>query len=304
MREYKKYYITLPGGELYEIERPLVMGVINVTDDSVYESSRVTTNANALRARTRQLIEDGADMIDVGACSTRPGSEPVALGEEIDRLLRSLPIIKEEAEKSERRVPVSVDSYRSAVVKACHEAVGIDIVNDISGGTLDDSMWQTVARLRLPYVLTHVKGTPRTMAAMTDYRDGVAAEVLEDMAKKLDSLRQMGVNDVIVDPGFGFAKTIEQNYQLASCLELFHSLNAPLLVGFSRKKMITEVLGCRADEALNGTTVLNTVALLAGAHILRVHDAKEACEAVRLIEALRRNSVMINKIETIDKSEI
>lgn len=304
MREYKKYYITLPGGELYEIERPLVMAVINVTDDSFYSASRVTTNANALRARTRQLIEDGADIIDVGACSTRPGSEPVALGEEIDRLLRSLPIIKEEAEKSERRVPVSVDSYRSAVVKACHEAVGIDIVNDISGGTLDDSMWQTVARLRLPYVLTHVKGTPRTMAAMTDYRDGVAAEVLEDMAKKLDSLRQMGVNDVIVDPGFGFAKTIEQNYQLASCLELFHSLNAPLLVGFSRKKMITEVLGCRADEALNGTTVLNTVALLAGAHILRVHDAKEAREAVRLIEALRRNSVMINKIETIDKSEI
>lgn len=187
-------------------------------------------------------------------------------------------------------VILSVDTYRADVARRCVEEWGADIINDISAGMLDPEMFATVARLRVPYVLMHMRGTPETMSSLTDYQN-VAAEVLEWMARRIDELRQMGVTDIIADPGFGFAKTLEQNYELLARLEAFHVLDAPLLVGVSRKRMIYTPLQCTADEALNGTTVINTIALQQGAHFLRVHDVKAAVEAVKLTTLLRQSSM-------------
>ena len=275
MQPFKPYSLNLDG-RLVTIDRPWVMGIINITPDSFYTASRVN-DEQSLIARVRQMVADGADIIDVGACSTRPGSEPVDAHGEMERLQWALTIIG-------REVPdaiVSVDTYRSVVARRCVEEWGADIINDISGGTLDGEMFRVVAGLNVPYVLTHMRGTPETMSSMTDYND-VAADVLEWMARRIDGLRQMGVADIIADPGFGFAKNLEQNYRLLACLEAYHALDAPLLVGVSRKRMIYTPLNIMPDEALNGTTVLNTLAIERGAHILRVHDVKAAVEAVKL----------------------
>ena len=284
MLPFKTYSLNLHG-RLVTIDRPWVMGIINVTPDSFYSGSRVA-GEDMLAQRVRLMLADGADVLDVGACSTRPGSDQVDEQEEMRRLQWSLQVIRSVAPD----VIVSVDTYRSHVARRCVEEWGVDIINDISGGTIDEDMFKTVARLRVPYVIMHMRGTPDTMAGLTDYGD-VAAEVLEWLARRIDTLRQMGVADVIADPGFGFAKTLEQNYELLARLEAFHALDAPLLVGVSRKRMIYTPLECDADGALNGTTVINTLALQQGAHILRVHDVKAAVEAVKLTTMMRQASI-------------
>ena len=280
MQPFKSYSLNLKG-RLVTIDRHWVMGIVNVTPDSFYSGSRVS-DEQSLVQRVRQMLAEGADVIDVGACSTRPGGEQVDAQGEMERLGWALGIIRRE----QPDVVLSVDTYRADVARSCVEQWGADIINDISGGTIDDTMFSTVATLGVPYVLMHMRGTPETMAQMTDY-ENVTGDVLEWMAHRVDDLRQRGVADVIVDPGFGFAKTVEQNYELLAGLEAFHALEAPLLVGVSRKRMIYMPLGCGADEALNGTTVLNSVALLQGAHFLRVHDVLAAIQAVRLITMLR-----------------
>lgn len=283
MLPFKTYSLNLHG-KLVTIDRPWVMGIINVTPDSFYSGSRVNDESSLIE-RVHQMIADGADIIDVGACSTRPGSEQVGGQGEMERLQWALQIIRRVAPD----VILSVDTYRANVALRCVEEWGADIINDISGGMLDKEMFTTVARLHVPYVLMHMRGTPETMSSLTDY-DNVAADVLEWMARRIDDLRQMGVADVIADPGFGFAKTVNQNYELLARLHAFHALNAPLLVGVSRKRMIYTPLGCNAEEALNGTTVINTLALQQGAHILRVHDVKAAAEAVKLVSLLHQCS--------------
>ena len=277
---FKPYSMNLRG-RLVEIDRPWVMGIVNVTPDSFYSGSRAT-DEQTLIDRVRQLIAEGADVLDIGACSTRPGSQSVDAKGEMERLQWALNIIRREAPG----VILSVDTYRADVARRCVEDWGVDIINDISGGTLDDAMFKTVAQLHVPYVLMHMRGTPDTMSSLTDY-DNVTADVLEWMARRIDDMRQMGVADIIADPGFGFAKTVEQNFELLARLEAFHALDAPLLVGVSRKRMIYTPLGCTADGALNGTTVINTLALERGAHILRVHDVRAAVEAVKLVSLMR-----------------
>lgn len=281
MLPFKPYSLNLRG-RLVTMQRPWVMGIVNITPDSFYSSSRAT-DEQTLMARVHQLLDEGADILDMGACSTRPGSDQVTASEEMDRLQWALGIIRREWSDT----ILSVDTYRADVANRCVEEWGVDIINDISGGTLDDAMFDTVARLHVPYVLMHMRGTPDTMSSLTQY-DNVTADVLEWMARRIDELRQMGVADVIADPGFGFAKTVEQNYEMLGRLEAFHALEAPLLVGVSRKRMIYTPLECTADDALNGTTIVNTLALERGAHILRVHDVRAAVEAVKLISLLRQ----------------
>ena len=288
MQPFKPYSLNLKG-QLVTIDHPWVMGIVNVTPDSFYSGSRVT-DEQTLIERVQAMIADGVDVVDVGACSTRPGSESVDAQGEMDRLEWALAVIRRVAPD----MILSVDTYRSAVARRCVEQWGVDIINDISGGTLDEKMFQTVADLRVPYVLMHMRGTPETMSRLTDY-DNVAADVLEWMARRIDELRQIGVSDIIADPGFGFAKTVEQNFELLSRLEAFHALEAPLLVGVSRKRMIYTPLDCDADHALNGTTVVNTIALMQGAHILRVHDVHAAVEAVKLVTLLRQGITQTNK---------
>ncbi len=282
MQPFRTYSLNLRG-RLVTIDRPWVMGIINVTPDSFYGQSRVN-DERTLVDRVRTMVADGADMLDVGACSTRPGSEQVDAMGEMERLQWALDLIRNEAPD----LILSVDTYRAEVARRCVEEWGVDIINDISGGTMDEAMFATVAGLHVPYVLMHMRGTPETMSSLTDYGD-VTAEVLEWMARRIDELRQMGVADVIADPGFGFAKTLEQNYEMLARLDAFHALDAPLLVGVSRKRMIYTPLACTADDALGGTTVINTIALEQGAHILRVHDVKAAAEAVKLVTLTREN---------------
>ena len=288
MQPFKPYSLNLKG-RLVTIDRPWVMGIVNVTPDSFYSSSRVGDEQTLVK-RVQAMLADGVDVIDVGACSTRPGSESVDARGEMKRLEWALAVIRRVAPD----VILSVDTYRAEVARRCVEQWGIDIINDISGGTLDEKMFRTVADLRVPYVLMHMRGTPETMSGLTDY-DNVTAEVLNWMSRRIEELRQLGVKDIIVDPGFGFAKTVEQNYELLSRLEAFHSLEAPLLVGVSRKRMIYMPLDCDASHALNGTTVVNTIALMQGAHILRVHDVRAAAEAVELVTQLRQSITQTNK---------
>lgn len=283
MQPFKPYSLNLKG-RLVTIDRPWVMGIVNITPDSFYCGSRAM-DEQTLTGRVRQLLADGADVLDVGACSTRPGSESVSEQGEMERLQWALGIIRREAPD----VIISVDTFRAEVARRCVEEWGADIINDISGGMLDQDMFATVARLQVPYVLMHMRGTPETMSTLTDY-ENVTADVLEWLARRIDELRQLGVADVIADPGFGFAKTMEQNYEMLARLDAFHALDAPLLVGVSRKRMIYTPLHCDAENALNGTTVVNTIALLHGTHILRVHDVKAAAEAVALTTLLRDNS--------------
>ena len=266
------------------ITQPLVMGILNVTPDSFYAGSRCDTPM-AIEARVGQMLDEGVDIIDIGACSTRPGAAVVTAREEMARLSRALEVVHRMAP----HMLTSVDTFRADVARHAVEQLGVGIVNDVSGGTLDPQMFATVAHLQVPYVLMHMRGTPATMQQLTDY-DNVVDDVLCDLRGKLDFLRGMGGRDVVVDPGFGFAKTVQQNYDLMARLEEFHTLNAPLLVGISRKSMIYNVLNCTPGEALNGTTVLNTVALLAGAHILRVHDVRPAVEARTLLKLMNNNN--------------
>ena len=267
-------------GRLLDLSKPLVMGILNVTPDSFYAESRMKTE-EAIRRRVRQIVEEGGSMIDVGAYSSRPGADDVSADEEMARLKRGMKIVREEAPE----IPVSVDTFRADVAKMCIEELGADIINDISGGELDKEMFHTIAKLGVPYILMHMKGTPQTMQEAPHY-DDLMKEVMLYFSEKIQQLRDLGQKDIILDPGYGFAKTLDHNYELLVHQEMLSIFELPLLVGVSRKSMIYKLLGCTPDEALNGTTALNTIALQKGASILRVHDVKEAVEVVRIVTKL------------------
>ena len=272
------HYTLNVRGRLLDLSKPQVMGILNVTPDSFYAGSRMETE-EAVRRRVRQIIAEGGSMIDVGAYSSRPGAADVSAEEEMERLRRGMRIVREEAPE----IPVSVDTFRADVAKMAVEELGVDIINDISGGELDKEMFKTVAKLGVPYILMHMKGTPQTMQQAPHY-DDLMKEVMLYFAEKVQQLRDLGQKDIVLDPGYGFAKTIDHNYELLKHQEMLEVFELPLLVGVSRKSMIYRFLGSSPEEALNGTTVLNTLALQKGANILRAHDVKEAVEVVRLVE--------------------
>lgn len=271
-------------GRLLELREPQIMGILNVTPDSFYSDSRTPDEAH-ITDRVRQMMDEGADMIDIGGYSSRPGADDVTPEEEIDRLRRGLRIVR----KLYPEVPVSVDTFRADVARMCIEEEGADIINDISGGMMDRQMFRTVARLGVPYILMHMQGTPDTMQVAPHY-DNLRREVMLYFAERIDRLCQMGAKDIMVDPGFGFGKTLEHNYELMNHLEDFAVFNLPLLVGISRKSMIYKLTGGTPQTSLNGTTVLNTISLVKGAHILRVHDVKAAAEAKQIYMAMKQNA--------------
>jgi dihydropteroate synthase len=264
-------------GRLMDLSHPQVMGIINLTPDSFFADSRKPTVADALQ-QAGQMLADGAAMLDLGAYSSRPGATDISVQEETDRLL---PVIEAIVNTYPDAV-LSIDTFRTQVAEAAINA-GAHMINDIGGGQLDADMFATIARLQVPYILMHMKGTPQTMVQEARYQD-VWSEVFDYLVERYETLRSMGVHDVIIDPGFGFAKTAYQSYALMNRLQEFERLRLPVLVGVSRKRMIYGLLGTTAAEALNGTTVLNTIALTKGANILRVHDVKEAVEAVKIWE--------------------
>jgi len=271
-------------GRLLELREPQIMGILNVTPDSIYSDSRTPDEAH-ITDRVRQMMDEGADMIDIGGYSSRPGADDVTPEEEMDRLRRGLRIVR----KLYPEVLVSVDTFRADVARMCIEEEGADIINDISGGMMDRQMFRTVARLGVPYILMHMQGTPDTMQVAPHY-DNLRREVMLYFAERIDRLCQMGAKDIIVDPGFGFGKTLEHNYELMNHLEDFAVFNLPLLVGISRKSMIYKLTGGTPQTSLNGTTVLNTISLVKGAHILRVHDVKAAAEAKQIYMAMKQNA--------------
>ena len=278
-------YTINANGQLIDLGTPQVMGILNVTPDSFYSGSRKQTETE-IAERVEQILAEGGQMIDIGAYSSRPNADDVSTKEEMERLRRGLHVLREKAPDT----IVSVDTFRADVAKMCVEEYGVQIVNDISGGELDKEMFSTVARLGVPYVLMHMKGTPQTMQEAPHY-DDLMKEVLLYFAEKIQQLRDLGQKDIILDPGFGFAKTLEHNYELLSHLEALQIFELPILVGVSRKSMIYKLLGTTAQEALNGTTVLNTICLMKGcANILRVHDVKECVEAVEIYKELYKNN--------------
>lgn len=277
MRKFQPFSLNLKG-ELVEITRPQVMGILNVTPDSFYSGSR-SFDAKAIGLRIDEMIAEGVDIIDLGAYSSRPGADEVSPQEEMNRLEMGMELLR----KKSVTAPISIDTFRADVAKFAIESLGADIINDISAGLLDDVMIDTIARLKVPYIAMHMRGTPSTMSSLTNYND-ITADVIYELSERINRLTLAGVNDIIIDPGFGFAKTLEQNYELLRNLELLHELGYPLLVGISRKSMIYKALDTTPQDALNGTTVLNTMALQAGAAILRVHDVKAAHEAIKLTQ--------------------
>ncbi|MDD2960992.1 MAG: dihydropteroate synthase [Muribaculaceae bacterium] len=254
------------------------MGILNVTPDSFYSVSRCPDEASIIK-RIETIEEGGADIIDIGGYSSRPMAEDISPDEEYARLSKGLSLIKRYAPDT----IISIDTFRADVARRCIENYGASIINDISGGTLDDNMFATVGRLGMPYILMHMRGNPTTMTKLTDYTD-VTADVISDLSHKVSLLVENGVNDIIIDPGFGFSKNVEQNYELMAHLEEFKVFNMPLLVGISRKSMIYKLLETTPEQSLNGTSVLNTIALMAGASILRVHDVAQAVETVKIVE--------------------
>ncbi|WP_373512417.1 dihydropteroate synthase [Persicitalea sp.] len=263
-------------GRLLDLSTPAVMGILNITPDSFYEGSRFDPNSDHFVQEAGQMLTDGAKILDVGGYSTRPGAAEISVDEECERILPVIEVLS----RTFPAVVISIDTFRSAVAKQAVRA-GASIVNDVSGGNLDEQMFETAAELGVPYVLMHMRGTPQTMTQLNQY-DNLVQDIMRELAEKLQRLRSLGVADVIVDPGFGFAKNVPQNFELLNHLEHLKSLNAPLLVGVSRKSMIWRSLGVTPTKVLNGTTVLNTLALQKGADILRVHDVREAVEAVKL----------------------
>ncbi len=264
-------------GELVSLEKPLVMGILNVTPDSFFSGSRYQTEQEII-ARAKTIIDEGGDIIDLGAYSSRPDSVDISIAQEKERLDFALKILKEHFPEA----VYSVDTFRAEVAEHCVAKYGVDIINDISGGGLDDNMFRTVADLQVPYVMMHMRGTPQTMMKNTSY-ENLLPEILKYFAERTDELYRLGVNDVIIDPGFGFSKTLDQNYEMMNNLEAFKIFEVPLLVGISRKSMIYKLFDTTPAESLNGTSVLNTLALIKGANILRVHDVREAREAVGIV---------------------
>ena len=276
-------YINV-NGSLLDLSQPRVMGILNVTPDSFYAGSRTQTEAEIVR-RVKQIVSEGAAIIDIGAYSSRPNADNVSAREEMERWRMGLKILFE----IQPDAVVSVDTFRADVARMCVEEYGVAIINDIAAGEMDANMFHTVAALNVPYIMMHMQGTPQSMQQHPHY-DNLLKEVFLYFARKVQQLRDLGVKDIILDPGFGFGKTMEHNYELLSHLEEFRIFELPLLVGVSRKSMIYRLLDITPQEALNGTTVLDTICLLKGADILRVHDVKEAVETVRIVQAMRNNS--------------
>ena len=266
-------------GKLYPLDEPQIMGILNVTPDSIFAESR-TSDDEQIAARVKQMMDEGADMIDIGGYSSRPGADDVSPQEEMERLRRGLRIVR----KLYPDVPISVDTFRADVARMCIEEEGADLINDIAAGMMDRQMFKTVARLGVPYIMMHMQGTPETMQLDPHYNN-LRREVMLYFAERIDRLCPMGAKDIIIDPGFGFGKTVEHNYELMNHLEDFSVFNLPILVGISRKSMIYKLIGGTPQTSLNGTTVLNTIALTKCAHILRVHDVKQAVEAKRIWQA-------------------
>ncbi|MBW2936548.1 dihydropteroate synthase [Aureisphaera sp. CAU 1614] len=264
-------------GTLINLATPKVMGILNITPDSFYDGGNLT-NERLILAQAEKMLEEGATFLDIGGYSSRPGAEDISETEELNRVIPAIEVILKQFPKA----LISIDTFRSEVAKKSVEA-GAVMVNDISAGKLDSNMMKTVAQLKIPYVMMHMKGNPKTMVSLSEYKN-VTKEILFYFSEKLAEARTLGMNDVIVDPGFGFAKTRHHNFELLNHLELFKSLEVPLLVGISRKSMIYKTLQTTPEEALNGTTALHSIALLKGASILRVHDVKEAIECVTLLE--------------------
>lgn len=276
-------YINV-NGSLLDLSQPRVMGILNVTPDSFYAGSRTQTEVEIVR-RVKQIVSEGAAIIDIGAYSSRSNADNVSAREEMERLRMGLKILFE----IQPDAVVSVDTFRADVARMCVEEYGVAIINDIAAGEMDANMFHTVAALNVPYIMMHMQGTPQSMQQHPHY-DNLLKEVFLYFARKVQQLRDLGVKDIILDPGFGFGKTMEHNYELLSHLEEFRIFELPLLVGVSRKSMIHRLLDITPQEALNGTTVLDTICLLKGADILRVHDVKEAVETVRIVQAMRNNS--------------
>jgi dihydropteroate synthase len=266
-------------GQLIDLTTPKVMGILNVTPNSFYDGGMYKSSSEML-TKVGKMLSEGATFIDVGAYSSKPSAEYVSEEEELQRIIPIINLILEYYPEA----LLSVDTFRSEVAKVCIEN-GAAIINDISAGNLDDKMLETIAKYNVPYVMMHMRGTPETMQKMTSYED-IVKEILFCFSEKVANARSFGINDLIIDPGFGFAKTLDQNYEVLQKMELFGILELPLLAGFSRKSMIYKTLQSSAEEALNGTTVLNTVALTKGAKILRVHDVKEAMECVTLFNKI------------------
>jgi dihydropteroate synthase len=271
------------GGKLLDLSTPQVMGILNVTPDSFYSGSRVLQVEDAYK-KAERMISEGASILDLGGHSTRPGADAVSEEEELKRVL---PVV----EMIQKRFPdaiISIDTFRSTVARESI-AAGAHIINDIAGGNMNPNMFETVAALHVPYILMHSRGTPQTMKELNQY-DDLVTDVLRELQTKIYQLQQLGVKDIVADMGFGFAKNADQNYVLLNELKAFQILNVPLLIGVSRKSMIWRKLNITADQSLNGTTVLNTIALLNGASILRVHDVKKAVEAVKLVQLLQSHT--------------
>ena len=268
-------------GQLLVIDKPIVMGIVNVTPDSFYSGSRQQASENILQT-VQKMLDDGASIIDIGGQSTRPGSNYISADEEADRVIPAI----EQVIKSIPGAIISIDTFHSKVAKWAVNA-GAKMVNDISAGSMDSNMIITVAELHVPYIIMHMKGTPQTMQQSPHYNN-VSVEVLDFLIAKKEACRAAGIHDIIIDPGFGFGKTITHNFTLLKQLEVFKMLNVPILAGLSRKGMVYKTLGATAEDALNGTTALNTIALLNGANILRVHDVKEAMECIKLVQAYQQ----------------
>lgn len=266
-------------GQLIDLSSPKVMGILNVTPNSFYDGNRYNSE-NLILKQVEKMLSEGATFIDLGAYSSKPNAELVSEEEEIARLI----LVQQSVLKHFPDAILSIDTFRSNVAKICLDS-GAAIINDISAGTLDENMFGVVAHFHAPYIMMHLRGTPQTMTTLTQY-DDIVKELLYYFSEKIARARSFGISDLIIDPGFGFAKTLDQNYEVLQKLELFQNLDYPILVGISRKSMVYKVLESSADAALNGTTVLNTIALSHGANILRVHDVKEAVESVRLFEKM------------------
>lgn len=270
-------------GRLIQLEPAAVMGILNVTPDSFYADSRLTSVQQVID-RAGVMIDEGANILDIGGYSSRPGAEEISVNEELDRVLHMVSSLHQ----SFPEIPISIDTFRSQVAMEAIQQ-GASMVNDISGGQLDPGMWQVVSSLQAPYILMHMRGTPRTMQSMTDYQD-VAVEILDWLIDKVGQLRQTGIHDILVDPGFGFGKTAQQNFQLLHQLHTLSILGLPVMVGISRKSMIWKTLGTDPADALQGTTALHLIALQQGAKILRVHDVKPARQTIQLWDAYQKSN--------------
>lgn len=274
-------YINVKG-QLMDLSQPKVMGILNATPDSFYAQSRLQTEKEII-LRLQEMENEGASILDIGAYSSRPNAQHISIEEEMERLRNCLTLVNKECPNA----IVSIDTFRADIAKMCVEEYGAAMINDISAGNMDKQMFATIAQLGVPYIIMHMQGTPQDMQSAPHY-DNLLKEVFYYFSEKISKLRDLGVKDIILDPGFGFGKTLEHNYQLMNHLEEFSTFELPLLVGISRKSMIYKLLGTSPEEALNGTTALNTISLLKGANILRVHDVKAAVEAVNIVEKMKQ----------------